>query len=452
LAVGDLKLVFNFAADGYWRHDNHKFSYADLIGHATNFSEEMIPKILQTWKDRGVKSFVVGRAYLTPRLAEELNADTLVSFYNARGGLQYYLSFLKHFASAELQQLKNRCRILHNEMVNQRGNDCSLRGFMTPTGAILSIYCSDFIPTDVSIQSWIDTITEQDEVEFKDELLKLAVDLHAYWRQREAAPKTKWDKEAVLDLIVWKESVVSVEVKAPNDRLIAHQKEQLKLDADNGIKSWVIEVHDGQVDCSKADKKRQVLFGNKLPREVPTTVRRAKGKPISHPTETWQNGFKSYSKYLKSSGFSQVRQSLIFEGFKLGQWVSVQRVGYSRNKLTNEQEKALNDLGFIWNTIDYTWSLKYESYSKYIKETGDTQVPKGLIFEGFNLSKWISKQREACSNNSIKSNRKRLLDDLGFIWQPISGVHNRRSKKLNTKAMSSQKISEITMPKMPWEI
>ena len=261
LAVNNPKLVFNFAADGYWQTNNHKFSHADLIGHATNFSEEMIPKILQTWQDRGVKSFAVGRAYLTPRPAEELSADTLVSFYNARGGLQYYLSFLEHFASAELQQLKNQCRILDNALKDKTGHDCPLQRLLDTADTILTIKRSGFKPTDASIQNWINKITEQNEGEFKDEILKLAVDLYAYWKQREAAPKTKWDHEATLDLIVWKESVVSVEVKAPNDRLAPHQKEQLKLDADNGIKSWVIEVHDGQIDCNKADKKRHVLFG-----------------------------------------------------------------------------------------------------------------------------------------------------------------------------------------------
>lgn len=301
------------------------------------------------------------------------------------------------------------------------------------------------------LQNWIQKIQELEGEELYSDVLSLAKDINEYWLQRNSKMSNFKKKFADLDLVVWKDTVVSVEVKAPNDRLAQHQKEQLKLDAHNGIKSWVIEVHDGQIDDIKANKNRQVLFGDKLPLEVPTMDQMITDRPIPHLTKSWQNGLRLYSEYSNLKYSKQIPKGLVFKGFKLGQWSERQKVKYSRSELTTEQEDALNDLCFIWNTNDYYWSDRYASYSKYVKETGNTQVPKGFIFDDFDLSKWVSKQREAYSSNSIKSDRKLLLDDLGFVWKPASGVHNTLTGSLVTKAEKSKLAPEITLKKMPWE-
>ena len=88
---------------------------------------------------------------------------------------------------------------------------------------------------------------------------------------------------------------------------------------------------------------------------------------------------------------------------------------------------------------------------KYVKETGETQVPKDFVFEDFNLGKWVSKQREAYARKTIRSDRKKLLNDLNFIWSPTTGVHNLLTESLMNKPKKSKIASEITLKKTPWE-
>ena len=242
--------IFNFASDGYWDLDRHKFSHREIINNAENFSCEMIPEILKIWKERGVKGLAVGSPYhrrtSASRPATDLNADTLVSFYKARGGLQYYMSYLNCFHNAEFQKLRNRRRILDQKIYASSENTFLLRDTLRVSATYLqAISPLGWTPENASIAHWIKNIDEMEGSEFKNEMLSLALDIEDYWKKNHQS-QLKWDVKAFLDLLVWKESVVSVEVKAPQDYLKPHQSEQLQLDAQNGVKSWVIEVSEGE--------------------------------------------------------------------------------------------------------------------------------------------------------------------------------------------------------------
>lgn len=237
LRVESIKDAFNSASDGYWSHYTHKLSHADLMHNARTFSEDMIPRILDHWQTRGVKSTAVGFAHLKPRSADELNAEDLVSFYNARGGLQYFIDYLEYFHGAECQQLKSRARNIHQiftissceyNLISRVGGYLGIHGKINPP------------PTPENIQDWIDDIHKMSS-EAKNTLLELALDVKKYWYSRKAI-EDKWTRKAYLDLEIWKESVANVEVKAPNDRLQPHQIEQLALDEAHNRTSWVIEV------------------------------------------------------------------------------------------------------------------------------------------------------------------------------------------------------------------
>lgn len=233
--------AFNHASDGFFDFNNHKFSHGDLMAHASSFSEEMISKILQAWQERSLKSPVVGLAYLSSRSACELDANKLISFYRARGGLKYYLDYINYFYSYEIQELKERSKILDIRLKEKYGYDAPLRNLLNENdGNFLRIYKNN-PPQPVALQKWITEIENCDFFELKEEFLQLAQGIRKYWRCKELE-HNPWKIHASLDLQIWKEYVANVEVKAPNDRLRPNQKDQLELDAKLGRKSWVIEV------------------------------------------------------------------------------------------------------------------------------------------------------------------------------------------------------------------
>ena len=246
----NLNDYFNFATDGFWNHGLHKLSQANLIQNAENFSVEVIPKILESWQKRGVKGLAVGSPYFSKRdsksrHATDLDAELLASFFKARGGLEYYLDYLKHFHGTESQKLKNRRKLLDRKIRKAYNDDI-------PRELSLVLLDGTYFQIDPSpdnhvrgknISSWIGEISNLSYFDFKDELIKLAQDLQRHL-EKLSTTQTRWTKKADLDLIIWKDSVVSVEIKAPNDRLRPHQREQLEYDNKNGIHSWVIKVHE----------------------------------------------------------------------------------------------------------------------------------------------------------------------------------------------------------------
>ena len=244
LRISGIDEAFDFATDGYWPFEQHKFSHSDLMENAHSFQKEKIPRILETWIERGVKSPVVGKAYLKDRPATELSAEKLMSFFIAQGGLDYFIDFLEHFHCEARQRLKHRRKTLDVKIKAEYGYNSSLRNMLEKAGVHLRIYKdTDVAPTALAIRNWIKKIAEFEKSELQLELLSLAKDVETYWEKRRPAEE-RWSRKAVLDLTVWQDAVSTIEVKAPNDRLRPNQIEQLHLDAKHGKKSWVIEVEE----------------------------------------------------------------------------------------------------------------------------------------------------------------------------------------------------------------
>ena len=68
-----------------------------------------------------------------------------------------------------------------------------------------------------------------------------------------------------------------------------------------------------------------------------------------------------------------------FSVFKqLGTWVSTQRQakkGTVRNKISDEQIKKLDDIGFVWNLDVDKWDLRFEELKAYKATHGHCNVP-----------------------------------------------------------------------------
>ena len=250
LPHGNLNDYFNFATDGWWRLGSHKLSQASLIKNAESFSVEVIPKILDTWQKRGVKGLAVGSPYYRKRgsqsrPATDLDAEILASFFKARGGVEYYLDYLKTFHSPVSQNLKNRGRLLYEKIREAYIDDVPHElDRVLYNGFFILLNPSRYIHSrEEKISSWIVELQDLRDCDFKFELIRLAQDLQRHLDIL-SKTQTRWINKAELDLIIWKETVVSVEVKAPNDRLQPHQRAQLEHDNKNGIQSWVIKVHE----------------------------------------------------------------------------------------------------------------------------------------------------------------------------------------------------------------
>jgi hypothetical protein len=103
---------------------------------------------------------------------------------------------------------------------------------------------------------------------------------------------------------------------------------------------------------------------------------------------------------------------------ELGFWVKNQRQFYRKKLLDHGRVFLLNLLGFEWirreAPVKMSWVERYKEFEDYILRFGNGMVPQ----RSGPLGKWVQKQRDQFRNNTIKKERKELLDALNFVWEP----------------------------------
>jgi hypothetical protein len=63
----------------------------------------------------------------------------------------------------------------------------------------------------------------------------------------------------------------------------------------------------------------------------------------------WERGFRSLSSFRDREGHCLVKAKYVDDdGFRLGQWVTVQRTDYRRGKLSDLKKRRLEERGFAW--------------------------------------------------------------------------------------------------------
>jgi hypothetical protein len=102
---------------------------------------------------------------------------------------------------------------------------------------------------------------------------------------------------------------------------------------------------------------------------------------------------------------------------KLGEWVKDVRRGHT--KISMEQRKLLNTLGFNWETkrnrFQREWNEKLERLKAYKEQYGDCRVPWNWEPDR-QLAEWCNTQRKLQTSGKLQPDRKEALDELGFVF------------------------------------
>ena len=137
---------------------------------------------------------------------------------------------------------------------------------------------------------------------------------------------------------------------------------------------------------------------------------------IEQTTASWNFWFGLLEDYVQNNGHTRVNQKFkTKDDFKLGFWVANQR--WPKDQLNDEQISRLDAIGFVWNTFKNFWERGFSHLEKFVEKEGHARVPtKYVTDEGFNLGKWINKQRSREKN--LSSEQISRLNKLGFDWDP----------------------------------
>lgn len=115
-----------------------------------------------------------------------------------------------------------------------------------------------------------------------------------------------------------------------------------------------------------------------------------------------------------------IRHEQRIKSNKLGQWCFLTRRLYQQGKLLPERKQLLDDMGFVWENLDYFWEEGYGHAKAYFKEHGDISC-KTTYFcdDGYKLGGWINRQRkvrEGKMRGIMTDEKIKMLDELGMVW------------------------------------
>jgi hypothetical protein len=136
--------------------------------------------------------------------------------------------------------------------------------------------------------------------------------------------------------------------------------------------------------------------------------------------KNWNKQYEKLVEFKRKHGNCLVPRSYQ-EDVSLGWWVTKQRYFHNKKTIQLDRKGLLDDIGFAWKVkVDTTnsalWNKQYEKLVQYKRENGHCLVPKEYPVDK-SLGEWVITQRKLHSKNTIRLDRKELLNKIGFVWR-----------------------------------
>jgi len=141
-------------------------------------------------------------------------------------------------------------------------------------------------------------------------------------------------------------------------------------------------------------------------------------KLVEMTTASWGFRYGLLERYAEREGHPRVPQGHVEDGFRLGAWVTNQRVFYGRGTLEADRIRRLEKLpGWTWDPHSDRWEEGFGCLLRYAEREGHTRVPLKHAEDGYKLGQWVINQRNTYGKRSLNSDRIRRLETLpGWVW------------------------------------
>ena len=154
---------------------------------------------------------------------------------------------------------------------------------------------------------------------------------------------------------------------------------------------------------------------------------------------SWQEVLEELKSYRNTYGNLDIKAKYVSPtGFRLGSWINNMRFKVKKygieQALTDEQRKALEELGMIWDHNQEKWEQYYSAAEKYYSEHGNLNVKiKYVTLEGIPLGRWLSNisnqlNGRSAKNKTLTDEQLKRLETIGYRHEnkkaiPVSYTH-----------------------------
>lgn len=132
----------------------------------------------------------------------------------------------------------------------------------------------------------------------------------------------------------------------------------------------------------------------------------------------WEDGYSRLVRFVDTQKFLPSKAHVEIDGFKLGQWISVQRT--RKDSLDSERIKRLSSVpSWTWSIRDSKWLKGVIELRKFASFNGSTFVPAKYVTEdGFKLGSWVATIRH--TRNNIALERADELESIDYWTWDVS--------------------------------
>jgi hypothetical protein len=134
----------------------------------------------------------------------------------------------------------------------------------------------------------------------------------------------------------------------------------------------------------------------------------------------WEDALQFLLSYVHENGDALVPTNRIVDGFRLGQWVSIQRVRHAKKTLSEQRTARLSSVdGWVWDVAEAKWEKGYRCLVEHFEEHGTTDIPQRYSTDGYQLGSWVNTQRLDYRRKKLKPEyQERLLRFPDWNWSP----------------------------------
>ena len=144
----------------------------------------------------------------------------------------------------------------------------------------------------------------------------------------------------------------------------------------------------------------------------------------------WMGWYNLLKKYKEREGDCLVPDKHVEAGRRLGEWVSTQRRSLKSGGMTRGRKEMLDKIGFCWDPQEKAWRENYANLIAYRKKTGHCVLSRNELDDNNKLYNFVYKQRGDLKKGKLTTERKKMLDEIGFCWDVAEHVWDHNCKLL----------------------
>ncbi|GIM90107.1 DEAD/DEAH box helicase [Paractinoplanes toevensis] len=132
----------------------------------------------------------------------------------------------------------------------------------------------------------------------------------------------------------------------------------------------------------------------------------------------WETGLLHAAQYRAREGHLRVPPDYVTDsGYRLGQWIRLQRKKFNAGQLDADRAAALQRLGIEWDPYQAMWERGISHAIAYHARTGHLRVPAHYVdADGYRLGQFIVAQRMLHQRGTVAADRINALNLLGMKW------------------------------------